>query len=211
MRPVREGAEIVDAAGAVIGVVTSGGFGPSVNAPVAMGYVDAAHAAAGTALKLRTRRGDEPATVVAPPLRPAPLRPYKELIAMASRLLFTKDHEWVKADGDTATIGITSYAADQLGDVVFVELPEAGRSVKKGEAAAVVELVKAASDVYMPVSGEVIEANGALTDDPQTVNEAPRGRRLVREDQAFRPERAGRRCWTRAPTRLRRVRSEHGA
>ena len=94
---------------------------------------------------------------------------------MAPRMLFTKDHEWVKADGDTATIGITSYAADQLGDVVFVELPEAGRSVKKGEAAAVVESVKAASDVYMPVSGDVLEANAALVERPQTVNEAPLG------------------------------------
>ena len=87
-------------------------------------------------------------------------------------LKYTKDHEWVKAEGDTATIGITSYAAEQLGDVVFVELPEVGRKVKRGEGAAVVESVKAASDVYMPVSGEVVEANGALVDNPQTVNEA---------------------------------------
>jgi len=85
---------------------------------------------------------------------------------------YTKDHEWVKLDGDTATIGITAYAADQLGDVVFVELPEAGRKVKKGDAAAVVESVKAASDVYSPLSGEVLEANAALADNPQTVNEA---------------------------------------
>lgn len=85
---------------------------------------------------------------------------------------YTKDHEWVNLDGDTATIGITAYAADQLGDVVFVELPEAGRKVKKGEAVAVVESVKAASDVYSPLSGEVLEANAALADNPQTVNEA---------------------------------------
>jgi glycine cleavage system H protein len=88
-------------------------------------------------------------------------------------MLFTKDHEWVKADGDIATIGITAYAAEQLGDVVYVELPDVGRSVKRGEAAAVVESVKAASDVYMPVSGEVVERNGAVEDRPQTVNEAP--------------------------------------
>ena len=85
---------------------------------------------------------------------------------------YTKDHEWVKLDGDTATIGITAYAADQLGDVVFVELPEAGRKVKKGDAAAVVESVKAASDVYSPLSGEVLEANAALVENPQAVNEA---------------------------------------
>ena len=92
---------------------------------------------------------------------------------MAGVTYYSKDHEWVKVEGDTATIGITRYAAEQLGDVVFVELPEAGRKVKKGEAAAVVESVKAASDVYSPVSGEVAEANSALADTPQTVNEAP--------------------------------------
>ena len=86
---------------------------------------------------------------------------------------YTKDHEWVRLDGDIATIGITSYAAEQLGDVVFVELPEVGRKVKKGEGAAVVESVKAASDVYSPVSGEIIESNAALVDAPAGVNEAP--------------------------------------
>jgi glycine cleavage system H protein len=85
---------------------------------------------------------------------------------------YSKDHEWVKVDGDIATVGITSYAAEQLGDVVFVELPEVGRKVKKGDAAAVVESVKAASDVYSPLTGEVTETNAALTDNPQTVNEA---------------------------------------
>jgi glycine cleavage system H protein len=86
---------------------------------------------------------------------------------------YTKEHEWVRLEGDTATIGITAYAADQLGDVVFVELPEVGRAVKKGEGAAVVESVKAASDVYAPISGEVVEVNGALADEPGTVNQAP--------------------------------------
>jgi glycine cleavage system H protein len=85
---------------------------------------------------------------------------------------YTKDHEWVRLEGDTATIGITSYAAEQLGDVVYVELPEAGRSVNKGEGAAVVESVKAASDVYSPVSGEVVETNAGLAADPQNVNAA---------------------------------------
>jgi glycine cleavage system H protein len=92
---------------------------------------------------------------------------------MAGPTYYSKDHEWVKLDGDTVTIGITRYAAEQLGDVVFVEVPEVGRKVKKGEAAAVVESVKAASDVYSPVTGEVTEANAALADSPQTVNEAP--------------------------------------
>ena len=85
---------------------------------------------------------------------------------------YTRDHEWVRVDdGDVATIGITSYAAEQLGDVVFVELPEKGRTVKKGEAAAVVDSVKAASDVYSPVTGEVVETNGDLADNPQLVNQ----------------------------------------
>lgn len=86
---------------------------------------------------------------------------------------YTEDHEWVKIDGDIATVGITKYAAEQLGDVVFVELPEVGASFDKGGDMAVVESVKAASDVYAPVSGEVVEANDALTDAPETVNEAP--------------------------------------
>jgi glycine cleavage system H protein len=87
--------------------------------------------------------------------------------------LYTKEHEWIDVDGTTATVGITDYAQGQLGDVVFVELPEAGRAVTKGGEAAVVESVKAASDVYAPVSGTVTEANAALADDPALVNSAP--------------------------------------
>jgi glycine cleavage system H protein len=90
-----------------------------------------------------------------------------------SNTRYTKEHEWVRLDGDTATIGITAYAAEQLGDVVFVELPDVGRSFKKGEGAAVVESVKAASDVYAPISGEVVETNTSLSDDPGAVNTAP--------------------------------------
>ena len=88
---------------------------------------------------------------------------------------FTKDHEWVDLVGDIATIGITAYAAEQLGDVVFVELPDPGRALQAGEAMAVVESVKAASDVYAPISGEVTAANGDLGGNPETVNEAPEG------------------------------------
>jgi glycine cleavage system H protein len=88
---------------------------------------------------------------------------------------FTKDHEWIDVDGDTATVGITDYAQGQLGDVVFVEVPEAGKSVGQGDDAAVVESVKAASDVYSPVSGTVTEGNAALADDPSLVNNDPEG------------------------------------
>ena len=83
---------------------------------------------------------------------------------------FTKDHEWVVLEGDVATIGITAHAAEQLGDVVFVETPEVGKTVKAGDAFAVVESVKAASDVYAPISGEVVEVNEALAAEPALVN-----------------------------------------
>jgi glycine cleavage system H protein len=88
---------------------------------------------------------------------------------------YTKEHEWVRVDGDAATVGITDFAQGQLGDVVFVEVPEAGRVVAKGGEAAVVESVKAASDVYAPVSGTVTEGNQALVDEPSLVNTDPEG------------------------------------
>ncbi|MEO0882196.1 MAG: glycine cleavage system protein GcvH [Pseudomonadota bacterium] len=88
---------------------------------------------------------------------------------------FTEDHEWIQLDGEIATVGITKYAAEQLGDVVFVEVPEAGASFSKGDDMAVVESVKAASDVYAPVGGEVVDGNAALADAPETVNEDPEG------------------------------------
>ena len=86
---------------------------------------------------------------------------------------FTDEHEWIDVEGDTATVGITDYAQEQLGDIVFVELPEVGAMLDKGGDAAVVESVKAASDVYAPITGEVMEANGALEDDPALVNSSP--------------------------------------
>jgi len=85
-------------------------------------------------------------------------------------LKYTKDHEWVRIDGDTATFGITDHAQEALGDIVFVELPEPGRTIEPGEAYAVVESVKAVSDVYAPVGGEVIEVNEALEGEPELVN-----------------------------------------
>jgi glycine cleavage system H protein len=83
---------------------------------------------------------------------------------------FTADHEWLRIEGDIATIGVTDYAQSQLGDVVFVELPKVGRNLKRAEAAAVVESVKAASDVYAPISGEVVEVNADVSADPALVN-----------------------------------------
>jgi glycine cleavage system H protein len=90
-------------------------------------------------------------------------------------LYFTREHEWIRVEGDTATVGISDHAQQALGDIVFAEVPEAGRRVRKGEEAAVVESVKAASDVYAPVSGEVVEGNPAIADDPAVINRDPEG------------------------------------
>ena len=89
---------------------------------------------------------------------------------------YSEEHEWIRVEGDTGTIGITQYAQEQLGDVVFVDVPAVGRKVAKGESVAVVESVKAASDIYAPVSGEVIESNAALADTPGDVNAEPMGK-----------------------------------
>jgi glycine cleavage system H protein len=92
-----------------------------------------------------------------------------------SGLKFTEEHEWIRVDGDVGTVGITSYAQEQLGDVVFVELPDLGRKAEKGKEIAVVESVKAASEIFAPANGEVVEVNKALPDSPGTVNSDPLG------------------------------------
>jgi glycine cleavage system H protein len=94
-------------------------------------------------------------------------------VSVPTDLRYTKDHEWVRVDGETATIGVTAYAADQLGDVVFVELPDVGRTLDQFATFGVVESVKAVSDLFAPVSGEVVEANGALAASPELVNSSP--------------------------------------
>jgi len=90
-------------------------------------------------------------------------------------LRYTRDHEWVRVDGDEATVGITQYAADQLGDIVFVELPEAGRDLEEAKSFGVVESVKAVSDLFAPISGEVTSTNDALASEPELVNRDPYG------------------------------------
>ncbi|HVL79809.1 MAG TPA: glycine cleavage system protein GcvH [Sphingomicrobium sp.] len=90
-------------------------------------------------------------------------------------LYFTREHEWIRIEGDTATVGISDHAQQALGDIVFAEVPESGKSLSKGDEAAVVESVKAASDVYSPVGGEVIEGNQAVADDPALINRDPEG------------------------------------
>ena len=91
-------------------------------------------------------------------------------------LYFTREHEWIRVDGDTATVGISNHAQEALGDIVFAEVPDAGKKLAKGQEAAVVESVKAASDVYSPVGGEVVEGNQAVVDDPALINQDPEGR-----------------------------------
>jgi glycine cleavage system H protein len=91
-------------------------------------------------------------------------------------LKFTDDHEWLRIEGDTAVVGITDFAQGQLGDLVFVELPQVGKKLKKGDAAAVVESVKVASDVYAPIDGEIVETNEAIVKEPQLVNSDPMGK-----------------------------------
>ena len=88
---------------------------------------------------------------------------------------FTKEHEWIRVEGDTATVGISNHAQEALGDIVFAEVPETGRKLNKGQEAAVVESVKAASDVYSPAGGEVVEGNQAVADDPALINRDPEG------------------------------------
>ena len=90
-------------------------------------------------------------------------------------LYYTKDHEWLRVEGDTATVGISNHAQEALGDIVFAEVPESGKQLTKGDDAAVVESVKAASDVYAPATGEVIQGNGAIADDPSLINSDPEG------------------------------------
>src|ERR1043165_594413 len=89
---------------------------------------------------------------------------------------YSNEHEWIRVEGDVGTVGISPYAQEQLGDVVFVDVPQAGRKVAKGESIAVVESVKAASDIYAPVSGEIVEGNTALADSPGDVNAEPMGK-----------------------------------
>jgi glycine cleavage system H protein len=96
-------------------------------------------------------------------------------VSVPEELQYTRSHEWVRTEGDTATVGITDYAQDELGDIVFVELPEEGATFGAGDSFGAVESVKAVSDIYAPVGGEVIEVNEALNDSPEKINEDPYG------------------------------------
>ena len=105
---------------------------------------------------------------------------------------YTEDHEWLRAEGDIVTVGITAHASEQLGDVVFVELPEAGTNVSKDDEICVIESVKAASDIRAPLDGEIVEVNEELADNPGMVNEDPTGKAWFLQDEACRQVRARR-------------------
>ncbi len=167
---VRSGAELFDVDGNSVGRVASGGFGPSVGCPVAMGYVSAALAKVNTRLFAEVRGTKVPVDVHALPFTQHRHRtPPKRMISM-TKTYFTEDHEWIRVESDIVTVGITDYAQEQLGDLVFVDLPEVGRKLSKGDVAVVVESVKAASDVYAPVDGDITEANCALSGNPALIN-----------------------------------------
>lgn len=108
-----------------------------------------------------------------------------------SELKYTREHEWIRVDGDVGTVGISNFAQEQLGDVVFVELPDIGRTVASGEEAAVIESVKAASELYAPVSGEVIEVNSTLADAPELVNADPTGKGWFIKIRLSKPDELG--------------------
>ena len=189
--PAREGADIKTPEGILVGRVTSGGFSPTLGRPIAMGYVEAASAAIGNAARSRRARQADGGSSRGAAFRPAPL---SQGNAKSPRLSSEEDaagssrarqshvghplHQGPRIypiEGDTGTVGITDYAQSQLGDVVFVELPDIGKRLTKGDEAAVVESVKAASEVYAPVSGEVVAVNRAIEEEPGKVNADPAG------------------------------------
>ena len=178
--PARDGAEIIDVAGAPIGRVTSGGFGPSVGAPIAMGYVGRAHAEIGTPVGLVVRGKPLAAPCRRPALPPPRLLPRLTAAHEAERDAHAISPRITNMSASTAavaTIGISDHAQQQLGDVVFVELPAVGAKFAKGAAAAVVESVKAASDVYSP--GRAARSSPSTTrlqTEPSLINEDAQGR-----------------------------------
>ena len=147
-----------------------------MNGPIAMGYVENGFAEPGTNVQLIVRGKELAAGMVRISMRATPIRSLARERKHLMATCYTKDHEWIRLDGDVATVGITEHAQNALGDIVYVELPEIGRKVDQGGEAAVVESVKAASDVYAPASGEVVAVNESLDGTPATINEDAEGK-----------------------------------
>eukprot|EP00095_Tigriopus_kingsejongensis_P009135 maker-scaffold5131_size4974-snap-gene-0.3 protein:Tk09135 transcript:maker-scaffold5131_size4974-snap-gene-0.3-mRNA-1 annotation:"glycine cleavage system protein t" len=161
--PPRPGYPVLDEEGESLGVLTSGGLSPTLGEGIGMAYLPLARAKIGTPVFIEVRGRKLSAKVVK--------KPFYHMTAPAD-LHYTRDHEWVRLQGDIATIGITDHAQEELSDVVFVELPDLGDS-DKGSPVAVVESVKAASDIYTPIAGEIIEVNLDLVADPAKINTDP--------------------------------------
>ena len=159
-----------------VGVVASGTQSPMLGVGIALGYVFPSCADSETQLSIAIRNRRVPATVVARPFYQAGKdAKTEEVMEFPKGLRYSREHEWVLVEEDAVTIGITDYAQEQLGDVVFVEFPELDTQLTKDEPFSVVESVKAVSDIYAPVSGRVTEVNTELTNSPETVNEDPYG------------------------------------
>jgi glycine cleavage system H protein len=180
--PARAGYPVL-AGGVRVGEIRSGSFGPAVGKNIATALVEPSAAAEGTALEVEVRGTRHPAAVAlalrASRPRPEGLRARQPTVkgpmAQPAGLLYSKEHEWVKLEGDVATVGITDYAQASLGDIVYVELPRLGAELTQFGSIGVVESVKAVSDIFTPVGGEVTETNGALEGDPALVNRDPFG------------------------------------
>jgi glycine cleavage system H protein len=166
----REKTKIFNEDELVIGEITSGTFGPSVSGPVAMGYVEKEFSKKDTKVFLEVRGKKHPANICGLPFYK---KSYVKGATKMSEVKYSKEHEWIKIEGDVGTIGITQHATEMLGDIVFVELPDVGTSVEKDGNAGVVESTKAASDVFTPISGEVMENNQSIVDDPAKINSDP--------------------------------------
>ena len=197
---MREGAPVFDAHGHKLGHVTSGTLGPTVDKPIAMAYLAANHARSGHEVYAEVRGKRLPMRVRAMPFTPHRYRSRGSSLlsgltaerpssatprnahqgATPMTTMYTPDHEWINIeDHEAAVVGITQHAQDALGDVVFVELPEVGKTFKKGEVAGVVESVKAAADIYMPVAGEIVEVNEDAARRPVAGQQRPDRQRLV--------------------------------
>src|SRR5262249_4056644 len=171
-----------------VGSVTSGGFSPCLERGIGMGYVPPALAKNGARFGVRSGNADLVAVTTPRPFyegafHSKPRKPQASASEPAAReddmakvpdgRRYTKEHEWAKLEGDLVTVGITDWAQEQLSDVVYVELPAVGKTVRQSDAFGVIEAVKTVSDLYAPVSGEVVEVNQALADNPALVNQSP--------------------------------------
>ena len=183
------------------GSVTSGSYAPFLQKNIGLCYLPTARAGGGHRDRGRNPRPPRRRRASCRPVLQAPALRAEEALMYPQDLRYTKDHEWIAVEGDRGTVGITDYAQKQLGDVVFLELPEVGRTLKAGEQFGTVESVKAVSELSRPVAGEVVEVNAAARREARDDQPGPARRGLDDRDQARRPGRRRAPCSTRPPTR----------